>query len=426
LTSTAQALFRSCDLGSGIHLHLHRTRSFKTIRARLAFQANLDETTAARALVPRVLARGTRRLPSLRDMQIHLDRLYGATLSGDARTVGERQIVQFHADWVSDKLAGEPLLDRMADLLAETLHEPAEDREGGGLREAVVEQERKMMADEAAAVFDDKSRYAHRRLLETMCRGEPFARSAIGRVEEIRALDPTAVRKAHRDLLLRAPADLFLVGDLTWRAATRFAKRMRLDGERAPAKVRRVVRRRAGRVRTVQERQEVKQAKLAMGFRTAVRLTSPLYPALALMNALFGGSPVGKLFRVVREQASLCYSIHSAVERTKGLLLVQAGIDEENYSKARRLILRQLRALREGRVSETELAMARSTLVSGVRALRDLPGAIIGFALERAINGLEADLAGLLAGLEAVGVRDVARAARTVELDTVYLLRSAD
>jgi len=105
---------------------------------------------------------------------------------------------------------------------------------------------------------------------------------------------------------------------------------------------------------------------------------------------------------------------------------VQAGIDAENYAKARRLILRQLQALRAGRVDEQELAMARGTLVSGLRALRDLPGAIIGFALERAVNGMEADLAGLLAGLQAVTVRDVARAARTVELDTVYLLQGVN
>jgi hypothetical protein len=55
--------------------------------------------------------------------------------------------------------------------------------------------------------------------------------------------------------------------------------------------------------------------------------------------------------------------------------------------------------------------------------MRDSPGAMIDFALERSIHRLPADLDRLVRGLRAVQVEDVARAARTVVLDTVYLLR---
>jgi len=418
------ALFSTWQLDPGFRLHLHRTRAFKTIAARLVFHANLDGEAAARALVPRVLARGTRRLPSLREVQIELDRLYGAALYGYASKVGERQLIQFRAEWVTDRLAGAPLLARMGSLLREFLHDPAVDA-GGGLRAANIEQERKNQADEAAAVFDDKGRYARHRLLEVMCRDEPFARPAIGREEEIRALDVEDVRAAYAALVTRAPADLFLVGDLSPRDAQRFAKGLGLtDRPGRPARLKATRRRRApARVRTVTERQKVGQAKLAMGFRTSLKLDGPLYPALVVMNTLFGGSPIGKLFKKVREEASLCYAVHSFTERTKGLLLVQAGIESAKYARARRLILKQLDDLRAGDVSKEEAAHALSVLQGGLRGLRDAPGALIEFALERAINDVPADLDGLLRKLGAVKVRDVARAARTVELDTVYLLR---
>jgi predicted Zn-dependent peptidase len=416
-------LFSTWRLGSGFRLHLRRTRAFKTVTARLVFHADLDDMTAARALVPRILARGTRRLPSLRDVQIELDRLYGAALHGEASRMGERQLVQFQAEWVRDAIAGAPLREQMGALLAEYLRDPAVDADGG-LRASVIAQERKNQADEAAAVFDDKARYARHRLLEVMCKGEPFARPAIGREEEIRALRTDDVRAAYEDLLARAPADLFLVGDLSVAEAKAFAKGLGLDrrpGTREPRPTR--TRKAPPRVRTVVEKQKVGQAKLAMGFRTSVRLESPLYPALALMNALYGGTPVGKLFKKVREQASLCYSVHSTTERTKGLVLVQAGIDAKNYARARALILEQLLDLRAGRVGAEEAKLTRGVMLSSVRGMRDSPGAIIDFGLERAILGLPADLDGLLRGLRKVTIRDVARVARTVELDTVYLLR---
>jgi predicted Zn-dependent peptidase len=141
------------------------------------------------------------------------------------------------------------------------------------------------------------------------------------------------------------------------------------------------------------------------------------------MNGLFGGTPVGKLFKKVREEASLCYAVHSVTERTKGLVLVQAGIDAANYARARRLILRQLDDLCAGAVTREEASLALGVLVSAWRGMHDSPGALIDFAVERALHGLPPDLDGFVRRLQRVTVRDVARAARTVKLDTVYLLR---
>jgi predicted Zn-dependent peptidase len=420
--ATNGILFRSEEMGPGLRLHLRRTKAFKTVAARLVFQADLDERTAARALVPRVLGRGTRRLPTLRDLQVELDRLFGAMLTGDAGKIGERQVIQLRADWVHDRLAGAPLLTEMAGLLAEYLHDPACDADGG-LRADVIEHERKMMADEATAIFDDKGRYARHRLLEEMCSGEAYARPSIGCEAEIRALGVDDVRQAHADLLARAPADLFLVGDLTWSQATRFARGLRLHRRSAPARLKSTKRHHAGRVRTVREQQEVGQAKLAMGFRTSVKPAGRLYPALVIMNALFGGTAVGKLFKQVREKASLCYAIHSAVERTKGLVLVHAGIDADAYARARRLILKQLDDLKAGRLTANELALARGILLSGLRTLHDSPARVIDFALERTVNRMPADLDDLLRRMAAVTAGQIAQAARTIELDTVYLLR---
>jgi predicted Zn-dependent peptidase len=257
-----------------------------------------------------------------------------------------------------------------------------------------------------------------------MCRDEAYARPAIGRLDEIKALTPESVTAAWRRLLARAPADLFLAGDLSWAAAQRFAKKLGLHKGRRPARLKATRRVKAGRVRTVRERAEVGQAKLEMGFRNPVRIGSAGVPASMLMNALFGGSPVSRLFKEVREKASLCYSIHSVAERTKGLILVHAGIDETNYARARRLILKQLRALQEGDIPAPEFEMARGILLSSMRGMRDSPTALMNFALERAVNGVPADLDGLMADLAVVKPADVARAARKVTLDTVFLLRS--
>ena len=414
--ATHKPLFRTETLGPGLRLHHRRTRAFKTVSARLAFLAALDERTASRALIPRLLSRGTQRFPSLEAIQIELDRQFGATLGGEARKIGERQLIQFRSDWVHDRIADAPLLDRMGTLLAEMVHEPAD------WSPAIFERERQILLDESRAVFDDKARYARQRLIEELCRHEPYARPGIGREAEIAAVTLEGVQAAFADLVARAPAELFLVGNLTWRDALRFAKRLALHQRghsRRPGRPRKVE---AGRVRTVREAQQINQAKLQLGFRTSIRLGTKRYASLVLANALFGGTPVGKLFKEVREKASLCYAISSSVERSKGLVLVQAGIDPAQYAKARRMILKQLKALQEGDIQIDSLEQARAMLLSGLNSMHDSPAALMEFALERSINGIEPDVERLRGELATVRASSIAAAARTIELDTVYLL----
>jgi predicted Zn-dependent peptidase len=186
--------------------------------------------------------------------------------------------------------------------------------------------------------------------------------------------------------------------------------------------LKRSVRREAGRPRTVRERQEVGQAKLELGFRVPGSTNLRRHAALVLMNAIFGGSPVAKLFKNVREKESLCYSVGSVFDRTKGVLVVHAGIEEKEYARARRLILAQLEDLGKGRISDEEDLFTRGLLASGLRTIYDSPGGLIEFALERSVNGLPPDLDGFTEALAAVSRADIARAARAVDLDTVYLL----
>ena len=60
-----------------------------------------------------------------------------------------------------------------------------------------------------------------------------------------------------------------------------------------------------------------------MGFRTGgVTCWEEEYPAMAMCNAVFGGTTLSTLFMNVREKLSLCYYASSTLEKMKGLILV--------------------------------------------------------------------------------------------------------
>lgn len=116
----------------------------------------------------------------------------------------------------------------------------------------------------------------------------------------------------------------------------------------------------------MEERLEVSQGKLALGFRTGgITCWEEEYPALVLCNAIFGGTPLSKLFLNVREKLSLCYYASSVLEKMKGLVLVSSGIEFDKYQQAKDEILAQLEAIRRGEIEDWELEGARRTLISG-------------------------------------------------------------
>ena len=165
------------------------------------------------------------------------------------------------------------------------------------------------------------------------------------------------------------------------------------------------------------------QAKLVLGFRTNIAYGDPLYGLLLMYNGILGGFPHSKLFQNVREKASLAYYIFSRLERHKGVMVVAAGIDSNDYEKARGIIEEQVEAMAAGRISETEIENTRRGLINHLRTVEDNPYQIINFHLDGTIGGKNYTIAELIRCIEAVTLEEIKAAAEKIKLDTVYLLR---
>ena len=116
---------------------------------------------------------------------------------------------------------------------------------------------------------------------------------------------------------------------------------------------------------------DVNQARIALGYRHGITYADPRYEALLLMNGVLGGFSHSKLFQNVREKASMAYSVHSSVERTKGLLFISAGIGPEKETEALRIIEEQVAAMRRGEITDDEISATVSTILSSNEMLED-------------------------------------------------------
>ena len=175
----------------------------------------------------------------------------------------------------------------------------------------------------------------------------------------------------------------------------------------------------------LQEQQQIAQAKLSLGLTTPITSKDPRFAAMQVCNAIFGSGMTSKLFMQVREKMSLCYAIGSSYFGSKGILLVNAGIDSEKRDLAQEAIFAQLAACQTGQITQEELDAAKESILSGLRLAYDSPGAMENFFSTAAISQLDRTPETYAQQVRAVTMADVVEAAKTIAFHSAFFLKGA-
>ena len=276
-----------------------------------------------------------------------------------------------------------------------------------------------------AARVNEKRAYAIHRLLLHMCRGEAYAVPRLGEAATLDQVNGRALKARWDQLLAISPVEIFYLGqqpkEAVCEALSLFLLRLP-DGERPAVPATKVLCP-TRPVQYIQEEMDVTQGKLALGLRTDITADDPRYPAMMLLNAVYGAGMTSKLFLKIREEQSLCYYANSSVDKFKGVMVVGSGIEFDQYQVALDGILGQLEACKRGEITDEELESARRYLLSGLRTGCDSPGRLDDYAVGQAVAGRTGSMEDLAGQLAAVQRSDVVEAAQTLTLDTVYFLK---
>jgi len=416
------------ELLPGVWLNLVRTDRFKTGCFSINLLRPLEMASAApNALLPSVLLRGCESCPDMQTISQKLDTMYGAGVGTLIRKKGEVQSVGLYADFLEDRYADqEPLFTQMMEFLRELLFAPV--LANGGFVEEYLDGERRNLANTIDARINEKRTYAVNRLLKNMCRGEAYAVPRLGEKDTLTSLTGSSFYRHWNDLLASSRMELFYLGQQPKEAVVAAMNRLLAGLPRnevlSPVDTQVVLPQRP--VQYVEEAMDVTQGKLTMGFRTDITVHDPRYPAMMLLNTVFGAGMTSKLFLQIREEQSLCYYANSSMDKFKGVMVVGSGIEFANYQVARDGILNQLELCKQGQISSWELESARSYILSSLRMGNDSPGRLDDYAIGQAIAGRTDTMDDLAEQVKNVTLDQVVEAANSLTLDTVYFLKGVE
>lgn len=419
------------ELLPGIFLTHLRSDKFKTACMSLTLLTQLQrETASMNALIPYVLRRGTTQYGDMEALSRRMDELYGTAIEPVVRRVGEIQCIGFYGSFPEDAFLpkGEKLLPSAIGLMADLLLSP--NTRGGLLLPQYVDSEREKLLERIRSRVNDKRSYSLTRCFEEMCCFEDFAVSRLGSEEAAESINYKKLTRHYRELLQSCPIELFYCGRAsvqqvsgTFIEALASMPRGEINYDLGTDIRMNAV---EAQPRYVEEKMDVTQGKLVIGFRLGECMEDPDAAAVHVFNSVYGSGSTSKLFMNVREKLSLCYYASSISYLHKGLLMVASGIEFDKFEAARDEIFAQLEAIKEGDISDEEFTAAKRGVASDLRSLMDSQGELEGFYLSQTLDGLDYGPMELAELVEDVTKEDIIRIAQGIECDMIYFLRGLD
>lgn len=160
---------------------------------------------------------------------------------------------------------------------------------------------------------------------------------------------------------------------------------------------------------------EINQTNIRIG-HLGIKQTNPDFFAVTVMDNILGGGFSSRLFRHIRSQQGLAYSVSSnygAGVRELGVFSITLETEASNTGKAIRAVIEEIEKLRNHPVTAEELAVAKESVLNSFVFAFDHPAQIVNRQVRYRYFGLPPDyLQTYRDKVAEVGVEEVQEAAR--------------
>ena len=412
------------QLAEGVNLHVLPTKQYKTIRIFIRFTARLQqEVITKRSLLSSMLETNSLNYPDQTKLSAKLAELYGASFGLSVRKKGNLHWLNVGISFVNGEYVNDPnLFSQAVDFLKEVLFYP--NIKNQQFDQLTFDLEKNNLRLYLESLKEDKQTFASYALQELYFENSPEQKiPSLGVVEEIDKITARSLAAYYQEMMANDQIDIFVVGDVDPDKAAEAVGQLPFEPRETAHPELFYTQPQVNIVKERQVREPIVQAKLNLAYQTNVYYDEPERFALMVFNGLFGGFPHSKLFMNVREKESLAYYASSSVDTFRGFMSVQTGIDEKNRNQVLRLIHEQLESLRNGEITDLELAQTKAMLRNQYLLSLDSPQAAIEASfLDSWLPETKLSDEEWLKRMESVTIKEIQQVAEQIELQAIFFL----
>lgn len=407
------------------NLHIIKTDKFKTITVNVRFKRPLvKEEITKRNFLVNCLMESTKKCPTRRLLEIESEELYNLGYRIINNNSGTNCIMSFDISFLNPKYTEDDMLDKSFKFLSELIYgiDNIEDR----INDKNFNISRNILMDNYDTLEEDPMFYAQLRMFDEM--DEPYVSyRQVGYREYLENITKENIFSYYKEILEQDKVDIFVLGDVDEIAVTevinKYFKFENNNKEKNDHFYNHDIIN--DEIKFVNEKTNKNQSVLVLGLNIDELTDYEKRYVLNVYNYILGGSTDSNLFKTVREENSLCYTISSSCQFLLSTLLIRAGINADDYEKTISLIHSELENLKNGNFDEEKINNAKTIYISSLTELEDNPDSIIN--LYTGMEYLNSDTVEKRKEyIMKVTKDDVISVANKIHLNVIYLLEGSD
>lgn len=409
------------DMGS-YNIHLIKTDKYKTITVRVMFKRKIKkEEITIRNVLASLLVQSTNKYNSKRKMTIEAHDLYSARLSVDNSRVGNYINTVFTLNVLNDKYTESGNFKKSLEFLNEVIFNP--DVEDDKFKDKNIDIVMNKTKTELSSLKEDPNTYSLVRAMESFDSTSPVSYRMMGYMEDLDNINGESLYEYYKDIISKDFVDIAIIGDINEEMViTELKKYFKLKILKKRKNDFFLLNKRPRARRLFgKETIEATQSRLNIICRLGKLSKYERDYVLPVLNVILGGGADSKLFKIVREKNSLCYSIYSKQKRLDNILLIRTGINRENYQKTLKLIEKILSDMKKGKFTEEDINIAKQYFETAFDELEEDPNAVIDMYLGTVYLDTD-NMDEKRKNIMRVTKSEIVRVAKKIHMDTVFEL----
>lgn len=403
------------------------SEKFKSIYFSINFTMPVNKRQISEnALLSAVLGKSNKKFKTQKEIQMYLYSLYGANFDIGIEKFGDLYNIEFRGECINKKYLpnNTDVVNKVLEFLYDAIYNP--NVLNGAFDEEVVEREKDFILNKIREVKDDKLRYGIRKMEELMCKDEPFSTYVYGDEDDIYKITSSDLYKRYNEVISNSCITFIISGnllgyeDIDEKVNNIFNNKLvsKLNYKEL------IYNQKLNHIQeVVEESQQTTQSVLSYGLRINNPNSNDFYK-LSVYNALLGGTPSSKLFQNFREKESLAYTVRSRYYRFKDIIIIYAGIQKENYEKAKLVLENEINKIKDGEISDEEFEASKKSIISDLKEWNDSKIALSKMFISNlfSLKNDSLTLEQMVDKFEKVTKQDIIDIASKITIEKIYFL----
>lgn len=279
-----------------------------------------------------------------------------------------RELVEYYIKVRSEK---DNVLSAL-NLLKELIHET-------DFQTDIFEKEKKVIKQELEASLAKPGAAVFRALDELTWPGDRLGQHVIGSLESLEKLDLEQTLRFRKESFLPPRSVLAIGGNFTQQLVSSLVEEWGKTAGAGSSTIMPLSDQTFGHLKWI-ERKDDDQARFAYYFK-GVSINNPRRRAYSLLSAILGRGFGSRLFQAVREKEGLAYSVGSfmGAYSDTGVFGISAEVQEDKLEKTVKVINEEINKIKNEKISEEELQLAKQKVKSGVALSLETPASLLGW-----------------------------------------------